>query len=66
MGILPAERVRDEISRRERVFGNYEDGRRFAWFLEIGEKFEKPIRAKGNRMLWEWKPEATEFVPRTV
>jgi hypothetical protein len=42
------------ISDRERVFGNYEDGR-FAWHLELVEVIEPPIPVKGNRMLWNWK-----------
>jgi hypothetical protein len=47
--------VYDDLGTREHIFGNYEDGR-YAWFLEMVEKFEKPIPAKGNRMLWNWKP----------
>jgi activating signal cointegrator 1 len=43
----------DDITQRERIFGNYEDGR-FAWFLELEDIFEYPIFAKGNRMLWNW------------
>ncbi len=46
--------VRFTVSERDRIFGNYEDGR-FAWWLELVEKFETPIPAKGNRMLWNWK-----------
>ncbi len=42
-----------ELPMRERLFGNYELGR-YAWFLEMVEKFEEPIPAKGNRMLWNW------------
>jgi hypothetical protein len=38
---------------RERIFGNYEKGR-YAWFLEMVEKFDAPIPAKGSRMLWNW------------
>jgi len=45
--------VREILCERERIFGNYEDGR-YAWFLEIVEKFDTPIPAKGNRMLWNW------------
>lgn len=46
--------VREVISDRERIFGNYEDGR-YAWHLEMVEVFEPPIAAKGNRMLWNWE-----------
>lgn len=53
--IVPTSQLRDEISQRERVFDNYEDGR-YAWFIELLETFEtKPIPAKGNRMLWNWE-----------
>jgi len=48
--------LRAALSHREYMFGNYEDGR-YAWFLEMVEKFEKPIPVKGNRMLWNWKRE---------
>lgn len=46
--------VRFDLCIRERIFGNYEDGR-YAWFFEMIERFETPIPAKGNRLLWEWK-----------
>lgn len=42
-----------ELPEAERIFGNYEPGR-YAWFLEMVERFETPIPAKGNRMLWNW------------
>lgn len=51
--IVPASEICDEISQRERIFGNYEDGR-YAWFLELQELWEDGILAKGNRMLWNW------------
>jgi hypothetical protein len=47
-------RVRDVLSERELIFGNYDDGR-YAWALEMVGTFEKPIPAKGNRMLWNWE-----------
>lgn len=53
-GIEHTEAVRDDLSEQERLFGNYEDGR-YAWFFESVERFEKPIPAKGNRMIWNWK-----------
>lgn len=46
--------VRETLSHRELIFGNYEDGR-YAWFVEVLEKFEQPIPAKGNRLLWNWE-----------
>lgn len=51
--IEPTENVREILCQRELIFGNYEDGR-YAWFTEMVEIF-KPIPAKGNRMLWNWK-----------
>jgi activating signal cointegrator 1 len=48
--------LREIVSTRERIFGNYEDGR-YAWRLEMIEVFEPAIPAKGNRMLWNWKPQ---------
>jgi activating signal cointegrator 1 len=42
-----------ELPETERLFGNYELGR-YAWFLEMVKKFDEPIPAKGNRMLWNW------------
>lgn len=53
MDIRETDRIQDDISQRERIFGNYEEGR-YAWFLEMVERFETPIPAKGNRMLWNW------------
>jgi hypothetical protein len=52
--IEPTIHVREILCERERIFGNYEEGR-FAWFLELVEKFDDPIPAKGNRMLWNWE-----------
>lgn len=48
------EMLRDTLSRRERIFGNYEDGR-YAWFFEFVKRYYVPIPAKGRQMLWEWK-----------
>jgi len=46
--------LREILCERERIFGNYDDGR-YAWHLELMEVFEPPIPAKGNRMLWNWE-----------
>jgi activating signal cointegrator 1 len=51
--------LRDELATRERLFGNYEDGR-YAWHLEMVDVFEPPIPAKGNRMLWNWSQEMAQ------
>lgn len=52
--IEEASSARETLCQRERIFGNYDDGR-YAWFLEMAEKFDEPIAAKGNRLLWEWR-----------
>lgn len=44
----------EEVSDKERLFGNYELGR-YAWFLEMLEVIEPAIPVKGNRMLWNWR-----------
>jgi activating signal cointegrator 1 len=61
------EMLRETIGYRERLFGNYEDGR-YAWHLEKPDIFEQPIPAKGNRMLWNWEPptSADRFAARYV
>jgi hypothetical protein len=60
VAIEPVEKVRDDLSAQELLFGNYEDGR-YAWFLENVKRFEIPIPAKGNRLLWNWvRYEASE------
>lgn len=51
--VITVDTVRNDLSPQEILFGNYEDGR-YAWFFELVEKFDKPIPAKGNRMLWNW------------
>ena len=45
--------LRETIPERERIFGNYDDGR-YAWHLEMLEVIEPPVPVKGNRMLWNW------------
>lgn len=54
--VLPTHQVREDLSDQERIFGNYELGR-FAWFLQLEERFVAPIQAKGNRLLWNWGSE---------
>lgn len=48
--------LRETLSQRERVFGNYEAGR-YAWHLKMVDVLEPPIPAKGSRMLWNWDEE---------
>lgn len=47
------EMLRETLTARERLFGNFEDGR-YAWHLQMVDVIEPPIPAKGNRMLWNW------------
>ena len=51
--IRPTDQVAESLDKRELIFGNYESGR-YAWFFEMVEKFQDPIPAKGNRLLWNW------------
>lgn len=46
--------AREILNEREKIFGNYEEGR-YAWHLQMAEVFYQPIPAKGNRMLWNWE-----------
>lgn len=41
------------ISQKEQNFGDFSSGR-FAWKLEMVERFEKPIPAIGKQGLWDW------------
>jgi hypothetical protein len=52
--IQPTDQVADFLCERELIFGNYESGR-YAWFFEMIKKFDDPVTAKGNRLLWNWK-----------
>jgi len=47
------EEIRDSLSETERAFGDYSDGR-YAWELELLERFDEPIPAKGAQKLWYW------------
>lgn len=58
VGIVPAEPVRDEISQRERVFGNYEDGRASHRSSKWSSRSRSEPRVTG---CWEWKPDFTEL-----
>jgi activating signal cointegrator 1 len=49
------EEVVTRISEMERAFGNYAPGR-FAWRLELIEKFPAPITTKGEQGLFNWEP----------
>lgn len=41
------------VSQKEQAFGDFSSGR-FAWRLEIVERFENPILVSGKQGLWEW------------
>lgn len=46
--------IRGDLSETERIFGDYTDCR-YAWFFQDVKRFETPIPAKGNRLLWNWQ-----------
>jgi hypothetical protein len=52
--VVPVSEIENELTDREMLFGNYEDGR-YAWMLKMVDVFEPGIGAKGNRMLWNWE-----------
>ncbi len=39
----------------ERLFGDWSPGR-WAWELEVIEKLQHPVPARGRQGLWEWEP----------
>ena len=43
------------ITEAERAFGDYSPGRH-GWVFDRVLRLDPPVPAKGNRMLWEWKP----------
>ena len=57
---VPTEKIRDGLSERERVFGNYSDGR-FAWVTKDLRKLRSPIPFKGMQGL---KPLPAEVIAR--
>jgi len=65
VGCYKAETVSPHINEHERLFGNYADGR-VAWKFENMRLFAKPVPARGQQYLWDWKeplPELMEPVP---
>jgi len=50
---------RQHVSRRELLYGNWEDGR-FAWRIENVRPFPKPIPLKGHQKFFYW-PEGREI-----
>jgi hypothetical protein len=53
VAIEETSKVRADLTPREFIFGNYEDGR-YAWFFENIRALPNPPYVKGNRMLWNW------------
>lgn len=47
-------RLRAGLSLRERLFGDYSNGR-YAWRLEVVEVFPSPIPATGRQGIWRWQ-----------
>jgi hypothetical protein len=54
------ETVREQISPRERMYGNYGDGR-WAWQTKMLRKLEQPIPFLGHQGLFAW-PEGDKYV----
>lgn len=52
--VQPTWKVRTTITAHERAFGNYEHGR-YAWKLEMVQRFDEPIPAKGAQGFWNWE-----------
>ncbi len=51
--VVPVESVRMFLSEKERLYGNYSNGR-FAWELQVVEVFEQSIPAKGAQGFFNW------------
>jgi hypothetical protein len=51
MGCVTTESLRDRISDKEKLFGDYADGR-FGWYLNEPQRIE-PIECRGALSLWE-------------
>lgn len=46
--------IEDDFGAEEKAFGYFDTGG-YAWELEVIEKFENPIPAKGQQRLWDWE-----------
>lgn len=53
--VVRVEDIRDTLSPRELVFGNYNDGR-YAWVLEDITRLANPAPAQGRQGLWSYNP----------
>ena len=54
VGCYQTEHIRDGLSERELAVGNYDDGR-YATRMELVERFEVPIPARGAQGIWDWE-----------
>lgn len=59
----PTDILLDEVSTKERLFGDYSAGR-YGWELPLLYRLPEPIAARGQQGLWEW--EAPEELVRHV
>lgn len=50
---VPVEKIFDNLSVQEHLFGNYGSDR-FAWILQNPVMFDVPIPAKGAQGFWNW------------
>lgn len=58
------EQIRDHLSRQERAFGNYADGR-YAWRFTNIRVLATPIPARGSQGIWDWKvPSEATWIDR--
>jgi hypothetical protein len=46
-----------KIKQWEQIFGDYRPGR-YAWHVELVQRFVEPIPAIGKQGLWNWQPPA--------
>jgi hypothetical protein len=52
MGCVTTESLRDRITDKEKLFGDYSDGR-FGWYLDEPTMLTTPIPCRGALSLWE-------------
>ena len=50
---IPTEKIRDRLSRRELLYGNYED-KRFVWPFQDIRVLPKPIPLIGRQGIFDW------------
>jgi hypothetical protein len=56
----PVEEIRDTLSPKELLYGNYDDGR-FAWRVANVHRLDKPVPYKGKQGIFHW-PEGEQYL----